>query len=234
MIVKANLKTIGTLLVILLALVGCGAIGGQEEEKEQMAPISATEWPTAQPTALPPTPTPFPKVTLAPRATPTPPAGTASAEEAAVSIDDLNAPTDLNALIEQVSAAGGGLSPVAAGLVRADSVPVRQGPGESYGVAGTATRSDLLAVFGTDSSGDWLYVLTVSLLRGWLPADAVRVTGSLEDAPVLPANPLPQQSTAPAPAAGSSSNSTPSSPAGASLAPADLEPVVTARVDKFA
>lgn len=231
---KANLKTISALLVILLVLAGCGAIGGHEEEKEQMAPISATEWPTAQPTSMPPTPTPFPKVTLAPKATPTPRSDPASAETAAVSIDDLNAPTDLNALIEQVSAAGGGLSPVAAGLVRADSIPIRQGPDDSYGVAGTANRNDLLAVFGTDPSGNWLYVLTISLQRGWLPADAVRVTGSLEDAPVLPANPVPQQSAAATPAAGASSNSTPSSPGGAFVAPADLEPVATARVDNFA
>lgn len=230
MTLRTDLKIITALLLIVLALVGCGAGGHQEEEK--LAPISATDWPTAQPTSMPPTPTPFPKVTLAPRATPTPSAAVAPAEEAAVSIDDLSSPTDLNSLIEQVSAAGGGLSPVAAGLVRADSVPIRQGPDESYGVAGTANRNDLLAVFGTDPSGDWLYVLTVSLLRGWLPAEAVRVTGSLEDAPVLPANPVPQQSTASAP--GAASNSTGSSPAGASVAPAALEPVVTARVNNFA
>src|SRR5688572_23594902 len=133
MTVKTNLKIITALLVMLLALVGCGAIGGHEEE-EKLAPISATEWPTAQPTPMPPTPTPFPKVTLAPKNSPTPASEPASAEAAAVTIDDLNAPADLNALIEQVSAAGGGLSPVAAGLVRADSVPMRQGPDDSYGI----------------------------------------------------------------------------------------------------
>jgi uncharacterized protein YgiM (DUF1202 family) len=216
-----------------LILGGCMGIGGEQEaEAEKLEPISATDWPTPQPTERPATPTPFPKVTLAPTATRIPSPEPESTANPTASSEELAAGGDVNALIEQVTAASGGLTPVATGLVRAESVPIRQGPDDSYGSVGTATQSDLFAVFGTDPSGDWLYVLTIKLLRGWLPADSVRVTGSLEDAPVLPANPNADEAVASeGPTSAAPSSPPAAAPGAASFPVEELEPVTSARVN---
>ncbi len=128
----------------------------------------------------------------------------------------------------------GGLEPAAVALVTADGVTVRQGPAASYPSAGAIERGELAAVLGKNTPGDWLYIVTISATQGWLPADTVRLIGSLADAPVLPANP-----TAATQIASASSPPSVSSPGGSvagtvssqPLSITDLTPVAMAQVD---
>jgi uncharacterized protein YgiM (DUF1202 family) len=96
-------------------------------------------------------------------------------------------------LIEQVTDLSGGYPPTAAAIVTADEAPVRQGPAESFSQVGTAKQGELAAVLGANASGDWRYVLTRSAVQGWLPAEALQVTFSLAEAPVLPDDPTTQE-----------------------------------------
>jgi uncharacterized protein YgiM (DUF1202 family) len=72
------------------------------------------------------------------------------------------------------------LEPVAVALVTTKgSTPVRQGPATTYPASGTVEQGELTGVFGINAAGDWLYVFAISGANGWLPADTLRVTGSL-------------------------------------------------------
>lgn len=126
-----------------------------------------------------------------------------------------------------------GLEPVAAFLVTAKSATIRQGPAATYPGVAPVEQGELGAVLGTNAAQDWLYVITLSVVQGWLPTDAVRVTGSLAGAPVLPANPLAVNtplSASPSATASILPNSVPGQP----LALSELKPVITASVDNDA
>jgi uncharacterized protein YgiM (DUF1202 family) len=218
-----------TLLMLTILLTACGVSQAQEEIEE---PINLAQWPTPLPTAAPASPTPFPKVTLAPTTTPTPPLPTATPTPSPAS-QEFTSTGDLSTLTQQVTALGG-LSPVAIVLVTADGATIRQGPGASYGAVSTVERSSLAGVLGKNSAGDWLYVVDTSLSSGWLPIDAVRVTGDLAEAPILPPDPLTAlltQAIASSSPASSSGNVASRGSSSQILTPADLEPVATARVN---
>jgi uncharacterized protein YgiM (DUF1202 family) len=128
----------------------------------------------------------------------------------------------------------GGLEPAAVALVTADGVTVRQGPAASYSSAGAIERGELAAVLGKNAPGDWLYIVTISATQGWLPADTVRVIGSLAGAPVLPANPLATTHIAPAspsPSASGPGGSAAGIGGSQPLSITELTPVAMARVD---
>ncbi len=188
------------LLIMAVGLTGCG-LGLNSAAAQPTATagtsISLTNWPTPIPASPVPSPTPFPLVTLAPTSTPTPrPTATPSA-----ATTGLTPATTAEQMLAQASTAGGGLSPVTVALVTGNELTIRQGPGQKYGALGTVQAGDLAAVFGTNQAGDWLYVLTMSEIQGWVPAQAMRVLGSLAQAPVLPAHPLAVASASPAPTA---------------------------------
>jgi uncharacterized protein YgiM (DUF1202 family) len=198
------------LICLAVAATGCSLTGG-ETQKEVLVPLKAADWPTPLPATPLPSPTPFPKITLAPTASAQPPLGTPTAlpDSAAtptpLSMGGASYSGSVEDLSKQVTALSGGLSPVAAAMVVGDKVDVRQGPGTSYPSLGVAEPTTLAAVLGKNAGGDWLYVLTISQLQGWVPVSSLRVTGALEKAPVLPANPL----------AGLAPKAAPASPAGA-------------------
>jgi uncharacterized protein YraI len=175
-------------LAVAVAVTGCSLAGG-ETPKEVLTPLKAADWPTPLPATPPPSPTPFPKITLVPTAIPTaPPAQDATPTP--LSLGGATYSGSVEDLTKQVTALSGGLSPVAAAMVVGDKVDVRQGPGTSYPSLGVAEPATLAAVLGKNQGGDWLYVLTISQLQGWLPTSSLRVTGAIEKAPVLPPNPL--------------------------------------------
>lgn len=215
------------LLSLVVALAGCNMPGsqatGQAEAEEVLEPLEADAWPTPEPTAVMASPTPFPKITLEPTPTRTarPPV---VATPTPLSVGGVTYEGSVEDLKEQVTATSGGFEPVAAFLVTAAEVTVRQGPAASYPALGVVTQGELGAVLGQNAAGDWLYVLTISVLQGWVPADTIRVMGTLDQAPVLPDNPLTSQ---PAPGASSSPGTAASQP----LAIADLEAVATGQVD---
>jgi len=209
------------LLVLAGAMTGCNLVGGAEQEHAIAAqPLDPAAWPTPQPTLAPASPTPFPRVTLEPTATPTPRATGESSGPAAVSQrQELTFTGNIADLVQQVTDLSGGFPPVAAATVKAPDVALRWGPADTYASLGTPGQGELAAVLGQDAGGNWRYVLTRSGLQGWLPAQALQVTLSLGEAPVLPDNPL-----APAPDQALSSAPAPANPLGG------LEPVAVALV----
>lgn len=229
---KKSLWPLLLLLISTIALTGC-SFGAevQAEEERALRPLDPETWPTPPPAAAPATPTPFPKITLAPtatptaRSTPTPPAtppvlNSLSAGDAAVG------------LAEQVGALSSSLSPAAAAFVTGSGATMRQGPGESYAAVSAIEPGELAAVLGKNPGGDWLYVITASLQPGWLPAGSLRVTGDLEKAPVLPPNPLAAL-TRPGQPGAEAAGGAPVAPV-QPLVMADLKPVAAARVNSEA
>lgn len=231
---KKHLR-LSTILLLTLAvlLTGCAAALGLEAEKEHQEPISKEDWPTPAPTPEPGLPTPFPKITLAPTATPAPlppPTTVAAAPTAAPAAGPQNL---VNAITSQLGSLGG-LSPVAVGFVTRDNTTIRQGPGSSYAAVDTVGSAELLAVLGQNTDGSWLYAITISNLRGWLPGDALRLTGTPEKAPVLPPNPL-EAILAGAIAGGTAgpveSGNSPAGPPPNTLSANNLKPVARATVN---
>jgi uncharacterized protein YraI len=155
-------------------------------------PIDASAWPTPLPTVVEMSPTPFPKVTLAPTPTytlaptPTPIASAGSSPGTQGKLSFTGNPQEL---VQEVVRLSGGFTPSGAAMVISGAVDVRQGPGESYPSVGSAKMGEMAAVLGKNETGDWLYVLTQSAVQGWLPSSALRMTVSMGEPPVLSANP---------------------------------------------
>jgi uncharacterized protein YgiM (DUF1202 family) len=188
--------TVLALVVAAALLSACSMPAAVSQTEPTATPerrLDAATWPTPVPTAAPATPTPFPRVTLAPPtatptvlpATPSTPAGATASGERLVFTGNPQA------LLEQVVALSGGFSPSGAATVTIDTIVVRQGPADTFPAVGTATRGEMVAVLGQNAAGDWRYVLTQSVVQGWLPAGALQPTFSLGQPPVLPDNPQP-------------------------------------------
>ncbi len=224
------------LLILIMLLTGCGAVGF-EEEKVAKEPINRDEWPTPIPAKAAASPTPFPKIKLPPTATPTPRPAVDNEQSTQVSPPAANTPAvaaDMSSYIKAITEQFGildSLPPVAAAFVTKDNTTIRQGPGESYGAVSTVESAELAGVLGQNPGGDWLYIITISAQQGWVPTEAMRVTGSLAEAPVLPPNPIEAAlARAISAAGGGSSPASNSGPTQQSVAVADLKPVATAKV----
>jgi TolB protein len=210
---------------LMAALTACNVLPGMggAEQAATTQRLDPSAWPTPQPTPLPASPTPFPKITLAPTASPTPGASTAGVAGAASTTPSSPAELTFSGnpadLVGQVTQLSGGFPPVAAAAVKSAGTSVRQEPAEAAASLGTTQPGELAAVLGQNQAGDWLYVLTRSGLQGWLPANAVQVTFSLGPAPVLPPDPVAQKSSQPA-----ATNAAPADPLGG------LEPAAVALV----
>ncbi|MEM7346774.1 MAG: SH3 domain-containing protein, partial [Chloroflexota bacterium] len=191
------------LLLLLLLLGACSFTETPAEETVVEETLNIETWPTPIPTAAPVEPTPFPKGSLPP--TPAPVENeTGTSSESADTTDEeslLNSDgeTSLNVVVDPQTYLStissqigpiGGLSPVAMSITAQENVNLRQGPGAGYGVENTLARSELVAILGTDASKSWAYTVNSSLETGWIALENLRVTGSLDDAPVLPPDPL--------------------------------------------
>jgi TolB protein len=188
---KKQTRVLAIALALTIVMTGCNLLPGTGEgQSESAQPLDAAAWPTPQPTAVQASPTPFPKITLALTPTPTarPPSGAISPTP--IAAEELTFTGDVGALVQQVTQLSGGFPPTAAAMIKANEATLRQGPGDSYDPVGIAPAGELAAVLGKDASGDWMYVLTRSVLQGWLPSDALQITFSLGEAPTLPADPM--------------------------------------------
>ena len=211
---KKHLWLSGTIPIFLAVLLaGCGAIGLEEEESTTPnEPINRAEWPTPAPTQAVITPTPFPIIELPPTATPTLRPVTENEQPTPVSPPAANTPAvaaDMSSYINAITEQFGildSLPPVAAAFITRDNTAIRQGPGESYGTVGTVDAPELAGVLGQNPGGDWLYIITISAQQGWVPTEAMRVTGGLAGAPVLPPNPIEAAIARAVSAVGGSSN----------------------------
>ncbi len=190
---KKILPILSLVLILTIFLTGCG-LPGLEEEKESREPLNLAEWPTPVPGVPTPTPTPFPKTTVVPK--PTSAAVSDSAPDTAASpavpasieelgLDGLNLSGNTAELAEQISLITGGLEPIGAAMVLAADTTIHQGPADTEPVLGTLDQKELTAVLGKNAEGDWIYVITPSLVQGWLPFGSVRLIGNLAKAPEL-------------------------------------------------
>jgi|GEM_PF-367077 len=182
------------LLILTIFITGCATFLGQEQNKSRER-LNVADWPTPVPETAVATPTPFPKTTLAPTGTPVAQAAVeaeATPESLVTSLDFTGNPLEL---VKQIRAITGGLTPFGAASITVDGLSIRQGPGETFEDVGTLNKGELAAALGKNEAGDWLYVMTASLVQGWIPVDAVRLTGSLTSASVLPDNQLDSATT---------------------------------------
>ena len=235
---KKQLWILPAVIILAVLLAGCGV----EEVHEVANPIDREEWPTSVPTEAPVSPTPFPKFDFEETAvnTPTPvpvddSTPTPEPVDAVVNDSAETEATDVNdVLMGQISTLlRDQLSPVSVALVVPDSAVVRQGPGTGYGAAATLERSTLVGVLGQNSGGDWLYVIDMALNTGWLPTDELRITGTFENAPVLPPDPIAmllEQALGSGSEEGSASGGSSSVSAPASAKVTDLAAIATATV----
>ncbi len=61
------------------------------------------------------------------------------------------------------------------------TVTMRNGPGPTHAILGTIPRGALVSVVGRNSDEDWLQVIPVSGIRGWVDADLIEVTGDISE-----------------------------------------------------
>ncbi len=120
-------------------------------------------------------------------------------------------------------------------MVQIDSSTMRKGPGENYGVVIKAERGHMVGILGQNRGGDWLYVIDAAANYGWLPTASLRITGSLDGAPVLPADPV-AAFLAKLAAGGTTSTTqtTPTAGGGPVSTVADLKPVATGQLNQAA
>jgi TolB protein len=92
-------------------------------------------------------------------------------------------------LLNQAGALSG-LSPVAVMKTSAPETTIRRGPGVDFGAVKTVEEGELGAILGTNAGGDWLYIITITNVTGWMPTSEAKIVGSLDEAPVLPNDPV--------------------------------------------
>jgi uncharacterized protein YraI len=183
---KKYLWLITLLIVLTVPLTGCSLTGGEETKIDE--PINVAEWPTPLPTVVQTQPTPFPKVTLPPTVTPSPVTAPSPTPTAAAQTETAVGGVNINTILEQVGSLGG-LSPVAVAFTTVDT-GVYQRPSAASELSESVKSAEMLAILGQNPNGNWLYVITITAARGWIAADALRITGSLAEAPVLPDDPI--------------------------------------------
>jgi hypothetical protein len=187
---------IGVLAVALLS--GCGFFGGGSPEPT----------PTSEPRALVPTFTPTPEGAVAAEqpqvATPVPVQPQEGSQESASPVET---PPAEEAPAEEAPAeptpepATSTPEPPKAKLyVNIDIVNVRQGPGVTYGLVGTAEKDTELEIIGKNEQGDWWQICCVNGEPGWIFGELARVENaeSVAVAENIPAPP-PPPTQAPAP-----------------------------------
>ena len=85
------------------------------------------------------------------------------------------------------------LTPIAkpVGVVTADTLNVRNGPGTEYDRIAQLHKGDRLTIIGRNQACTWLKTTTSSGIVGWVAADYVEASASRCSPPVLPTPPPP-------------------------------------------
>ena len=84
--------------------------------------------------------------------------------------------------------------PPPGGVVNADALNVRTGPGTVYGIVGVLKAGDEVEISARTAAGDWLAVVTAEGRQGWVYATYVDLSGPLDSIPVaaeIPPTPRP-------------------------------------------
>ncbi len=204
---KNRLRVLALMIPFLLTFSGCG---GQPPE-ETLRPLDDSAWqapPT--PTAIP-SPTPFPKITLADLTAASaavvtdPPhqseAIAVSHQEEVETSDPAPAPTlAAPAAGVPVEAAGpalpeaagqsssilADLKPVARASVKSTGLNVRQGPSPDYELLGVLEQGEEVAILAFNSKQDWALIQSARPGVGWVSLQYLDLAaGSLADVPVV-------------------------------------------------
>lgn len=130
----------------------------------------------------PPPPTPVVLVSL----TPSPPSSTSSPTFTPLPIftptviitPDISTPTP----------------PPIYGVVTAENLNVRWGPGTDYGYVGAIYKDDRVIILGRNVNGAWLKIETLDKRTGWTGAKYVETSADAMSLAILPAPPLPPAS----------------------------------------
>jgi uncharacterized protein YgiM (DUF1202 family) len=203
-LMKQQSWLLSLLLLSALALTGCGLVGGAQ--KESLKRLNASTWPTPVPPTVVASPTPFPQADLAPAATAQPPTGSAeppfgaptaqatqTATSAPPSPGGASSGTNQPPATSGTSLTTGGtgptqesqplaldsLIPATTAQVNNDSLNLRQGPGATYALLGTAPRGDQVSVLALNMTKDWALVKTAKGQFGWASLGFLAVDGSL-------------------------------------------------------
>lgn len=184
----------------LFMLTGCNPLIGQPPPT---AALLSQETPTIATTA-----TLTPSLSLSPTLTvPTFPAATlvATATRSVTATADTTVSLPLVSNAPTATAVPSALpappsTPTAANFARVigDGLNVRLGPATTYPVLQVIGRASPLTVIGQNITGDWLYVLSVNNILGWVARDFTDYVGvaPILPTPTLPPSPLPATSTA--------------------------------------
>ncbi|MDM8519266.1 SH3 domain-containing protein [Anaerolineales bacterium HSG6] len=86
------------------------------------------------------------------------------------------------------------LTLVGTSVIQKDGIPQHTGPGTNYASMGTLDVGSIAGIFGQDSSGGWVYVISPKNGFGWIPVADLWLVGDSSVYPVLPPNPRPNQS----------------------------------------
>ncbi len=170
-------------LILCLILSACGAAHADEGS---LTPLDKAAWPTPQPAVVQPTATPFPKISLADLATPTPTAQKSAVSIAEVPVTVATTPTETvaNKPAELLNPTAPDEA-VAQARVQSAALNVRRGPSVTYDPIGVLKQGDMVDVLGLNPSRDWALVHSTNLDQGWVSLAYLSVEGSLANAPVV-------------------------------------------------
>ena len=167
----------GIMLLMAVVLTGCSTLFGGGPE--------ATATPDQR--ALVPTFTPTPVIEAAP------------AQEVAAPAQEVAAPVEAAPAAEEATPTPepeptATPAPVPAFVITQDIVNVRQGPGTTYGLVGSAATGTQLAITGKNDAGDWWQICCVNGEPGWVfgQLGTASNTESVEVAQNIPPAPAPE------------------------------------------
>ncbi|MEW5961354.1 MAG: SH3 domain-containing protein, partial [Chloroflexota bacterium] len=168
--------------------------------------VDRAAWPTPQMVAAAPTATPFPKISLADVATPTPvsaeptavvinasPDGQLTRAEGPLWADNGLATNDQTPIIPETATppTPSELPPVTHGIITISAVNLRQGPGVDYPKLGTLQLGQTVDVLATNPRQDWVLVQS-GQLTGWISLNYLDLFDSDKVLPVVRTSP-PEQ-----------------------------------------
>ncbi len=84
-------------------------------------------------------------------------------------------------------------SVVQSGWVRSNEIEVNSGPGIFYDTIGTLGINSLVSILGLSEGRNWLLIQTMDGYQGWTPLRFVKISGTVDDIPLVEAPPLAQE-----------------------------------------
>lgn len=176
-------------LILCLILSACSAAHADEETLHR---LDNAAWPTPRPTAAQPTSTPFPKISLADLATPTPIKSSSEESEkffgSVTEVESRMIMTPTNIPASHPAAALTPVAtahPVAQARVQSEALNVRRGPGPVYDPIGILKQNDTVAILGVNPTRDWALVRSANPGQGWVSLAYLTVDGSLDNIPTM-------------------------------------------------